>query len=433
MKKFNNKLYQGKARLYSELKQYPRISKLWVWNEIKMSYEPPERGKAYLARKYSEDRKRLTAYFETLEEAKLWQSTRSAPFITSAVVLPSTKDGTCFANVVTEWKKRKYPTLAESTRDQYDKLLELYFKPLVTIEIESFTPNVIDQWIDYLKEPKNGFVLSSSRKRFDHELSLLCTILTYYCEYHDDTKLRYPIKRRHREAIQLKKDYIVRPKDFTEEEFLRFREKLLPLKRGNILFNLATVQYYQALRISEAAAIHWEDIRLDFNNPVSSRIKISKSIFWGRTKANNQPKVMNGFKNSRSNQGTKEQPLMPATFEILKSMHQINLHGMAFTDVGGEILCYKNIKAAYNRAFKLAGLPYTATHVLRHGMTRKVYNDTGDLAIAGQLLGNSTQDSIQVYAKRSTNALNEYTQKQWDKHNELGRNWSQSPEVNENA
>ena len=71
MKKFNNKLYQGKARLYSELKQYPRISKLWVWNEIKMSYEPPERGKAYLARKYSEDRKRLTAYFETLEEAKL--------------------------------------------------------------------------------------------------------------------------------------------------------------------------------------------------------------------------------------------------------------------------------------------------------------------------------------------------------------------------
>lgn len=116
---------------------------------------------------------------------------------------------------------------------------------------------------------------------------------------------------------------------------------------------------------------------------------------------------------------------MPATFEVLKSLHQFDSAGLVFSDEGNKYLCYKQMKAAYNRAFRLAGLSYTATHVLRHGMTRKVYNDTGDLAIAGQLLGNSTQDSIQVYAKRSTNALNEYTLKQWDKHAALvadGRN-----------
>ncbi len=421
MKKFSPKDYQGKNRIYRKLSNHPNISKLWVWDGSQ--YEIPVRGKTYLARKYSKARKRLTEYFESLEEAKLWQSESTSVCQDSEQKINSShmtisKKSVSFFDVVKEWQRRKYPTLAESTRDQYNKLLKLYFQSIMEVEIEKFTPRIVDEWIDCLINPEDGHVWKTTRESFDHELTLLATILKYYCEYHDETLLRYPIKRRHREAIQLKKTAKIKAKDFSEEEFLKFREQLLTIKRGEVLYKMATLQYYQALRVSEVAAIHWEDIRLDFNIPPNSRVKITKSIFWSRTKKIG-PTIVNGFKNAKANQGTKEQPLMPASFGILKSLYELNKKGLVFTDSDGSILRYKNIKSAYDRAFKLAGLPYTATHVLRHGMTRKVYNDTGDLAVAGQLLGNTTQDSIQVYAKRSTNALNEYTQTQWDKFNEL--------------
>jgi len=64
-----------------------------------------------------------------------------------------------------------------------------------------------------------------------------------------------------------------------------------------------------------------------------------------------------------------------------------------------------------------AGLPYRGTHILRHGGCRHIYNATGDLAIAQQLLGNSTLDSTLVYAKRDKGALKKFISIGWDVHN----------------
>ena len=50
---------------------------------------------------------------------------------------------------------------------------------------------------------------------------------------------------------------------------------------------------------------------------------------------------------------------------------------------------------------------------MRHGGCRKVYNLTGDLAVAKQILGNSSLKSVAVYAVRDTSALDEVAQKSW--------------------
>ena len=50
---------------------------------------------------------------------------------------------------------------------------------------------------------------------------------------------------------------------------------------------------------------------------------------------------------------------------------------------------------------------------MRHGGCRLIYNRTGDLAVAGQILGNRDAETIAVYAKRDKSALNDVAQKEW--------------------
>jgi site-specific recombinase XerD len=74
------------------------------------------------------------------------------------------------------------------------------------------------------------------------------------------------------------------------------------------------------------------------------------------------------------------------------------------------------ISSRFNRAFQRAGLPYTGTHILRHGGTRVVLNSTGDLSIAQQALGNRDMKSTLVYAQRDKQALNGLFKQRWREH-----------------
>ena len=215
----------------------------------------------------------------------------------------------------------------------------------------------------------------------------------------------------------------IRPKDIKEKEFFLFRDVLKKLyfkdefkERGEIMAALASVQYYQAYRISEAAALHWEDVYLDYQNPENSRLKVVRAVFWPRRK-DLQSYVKEGFKNDESNDGVKEHPMFPETFEILSSLHRPGATGLIF-HIHGTHLEYRAIQSAYDRAFKCVALPYRGTHIMRHGGCRRVYNqEGGDLAVAQQLLGNSDLKSTLVYAKRDANALTQVAHKHWDRKN----------------
>ncbi len=62
---------------------------------------------------------------------------------------------------------------------------------------------------------------------------------------------------------------------------------------------------------------------------------------------------------------------------------------------------------------------------MRHGGCNVVFNQTGDLTIAQQHLGNKSLDTTKVYAHRSNQALSQVAKEMW-KNSESGRKWSQS-------
>jgi hypothetical protein len=79
---------------------------------------------------------------------------------------------------------------------------------------------------------------------------------------------------------------------------------------------LFTVQWCEALRISEAAALCWEDVRWNYAAPQGSCVRVCRHLIWTRL-AGERPVVEPGFKNSRAVGGVKLLPLFPEAFEAL--------------------------------------------------------------------------------------------------------------------
>ena len=285
----------------------------------------------------------------------------------------------------------------------------------MNMPVRDITPKAVNEWIDYLIDNIHRFPQARHRKSFEKELTLLGVILRYYDDNEDDPDFKFPTKSRHRKAVQIRKDSKVEDRDLSLEEFFRVALAFdsLKNKQAHLVKCLFSVQFRQALRVSEAAAIHWEDLKMDFRNPSASNVRICRHIEWTRT-TDVKSKLTNGFKNSKSLGGFKDQPLFTESFQALKRLHYVGAKGLVFKDEHGEFFSYRTIQAIYGQAFKLAGVEFKGTHQLRHGGCRLVYNRTGDLAVASQILGNQDAETIKIYAKRDKSALNEVARKEWE-------------------
>lgn len=405
-KKFNPKEFRNKQRIEVAIPGNPRISKIWVWDMDRLEYRPPVRGKAYVAEKtvienfkVSEQRKS----FDTLEEARAWRYTSEKD-----VEEQPRSNKPDFYSVYKDYEKNRLPQLRQSTQGSYKRMISKYFQPLMKLKMDEITPTIVDQWINHLKSLDRR----NTRRCFTHELNLLSGIIRYYCLF--DDFYESPIRERHRQLIKLNNVSAIKSKDLTEPEFFKFRSELEKYDDSLIFVTLATVQFYQALRISEAAALRWEDIKWNNHEVEKSRIRVSRSLFFPRVKGE-RPVIQDSFKNGKQNGGIKEAPIMRESAIYLKALsaEQTDKSGFIFS-INGELLTYRQIQHAYDTAFKNAGLPYSGTHIMRHGGARRVYNKSnGDLAIVQQLLGNADYKSVLVYAKRSSSALNEFSELDW--------------------
>jgi integrase len=423
--KFNEKVFKGE-RIYREILGQHLIYRVWSWCDSKKRYEPPIKGKAYRARKYelgiNGKRTRVECFFDNMDDARLWQTKPTDVLITKTAVA-EVASGPTFENIVTDWKKRRFSVMESSTQVRYLGLLRKHFEPLLSVPMCIFTPQVIDQWIDGLKSPSNPTMQTYKRLSFRHEVNLLRTILKYYEDYTDDPNFRFPFKKRHMDASKLNRVSGSKPKDMTVEEFWRFNQNLRMQSYGEILGPLSVVQYFQALRISEIAALSWEGVRFDFKNPSKSRLFITQKVVYLRSRGVG-PYIEAGFKNQKANGGVKELPLFPEAYEALRELWYLGAKGLVFKREG-KVFSYRQLQHPYDTALKAANLPYTGTHTMRHGGTRNLFNEDGDLSVAQQLLGNTSMQSTLVYAKRSAGALTKVCEAKWKKHEEVGSNWEQ--------
>jgi integrase len=425
MKKFNPKTYQGKNRIYPPVTGAPNVRRILVWDEARKEYRPPSRGKIYVARRYEVDvrgkRKRKSGYFESLEDARNWQSHNDDAASDSQQKLPSSQpaSGPTFQEIVIEWKKRKFPLLGKSSRIFYGGVSRRHFKMLSDYPINSISSKVIDLWLADRKANKDEY-RAGRRFTFDRELMILGLIFRYYEEYYEeDTSFRNPIKKRHWKDAKLN---VVRPaqnKDLERQDFELMKAELKKTKYGKILSPFATTQYHEALRVSEVAALKWKHIIFNKEDPKESRIIIEQHVIY--TVENGElPSVEPGFKNSAALGGTKALPMLPETYAALLEHYGDGIGKDAddyvFPNECGDVFRYHIVHYWYNYAFNKAGLKYTATHVMRHGGTNEVFDATGgDYGIAGQLLGDVSDRAIKTYAKRRRSALTAFVQGMWTK------------------
>ena len=139
---------------------------------------------------------------------------------------------------------------------------------------------MVAEWIDNLIENMNRFYQAVNRKSFGKELTLLGVILRNYDEHEDDAEFKFPIKARHRKAVELRKEGGIEDRDLSYDEFVKVAQAFDSLKSKNlqVLKALFVLQFRQALRISEAAELHWEDLKMDFRNPQASSVRICRHV-----------------------------------------------------------------------------------------------------------------------------------------------------------
>lgn len=317
-----------------------------------------------------------------------------------------------FGDVVEEWKGRQWHgALEETSIAQYSGLLRLHFPSLLPLPISEITPPTIDKWIARLKTDVDKYGRGAIRVSFREELRLLRTILGDYGDHLDEPYL-VPIKKRHWKAVKVQKPRI-KKKDLQEDELDLMLEELVKHDfrgYGRVFRSMAIVQYYHSLRVSEAAALSWSNVQFDLERPEYSRLIISQHVLF-RVKPS---RIKGGFKNS--NGDVREHPLMPRSFAALREMAALGaMEGLVFGKQDGSHFEYDEVRYAYDAAFKRASLPYTATHVMRHGGTRTALEETGgDRDVARQQLGNRNDKSVEVYAVRSAGALTRYARSKWE-------------------
>jgi integrase len=424
-KKFNPKTYQDRDRVYLGLKGERGIQRLWVWIKERCIYDAPENGRMYEARRYESNGKggtsRARRSFRTLEEARKWQrGIEEGPQIqrqtqqvekgksTTRAASPS------FGEVYQEFHKRWVTKLSPGTQTNYGRYIRLHFETLMVLPIGEITPQVIDRWLDEriaaIPKSHKGWLRSS----FEHELSVLRSVLTYYEEYHEDPDFRMPLKKRHAEMAKVKKS-APRQVSMTLGEFRKFHAELAKQKHAEALADLAVVQYFQALRVSEVAALFAEDLNLNVTEPHRSTIRVCRHIQYART-GEGPSRVVAGFKNAGGGtEAVRELWLFREAYEVLKRRAAKVHRGLLFpADTEEGFFTYRQIQKGYNSAFERAGLPYKSTHVMRHAGCQLAYNATGDLALAQQLLGNADLQSTLVYAKRDKTALRDFVKTQWE-------------------
>lgn len=160
-------------------------------------------------------------------------------------------------------------------------------------------------------------------------------------------------------------------------------------------------------------ALCWEDVRLDLRAPENSVIRVARHIEWSRKKGV-ESVISLGFKNSRTTGAVKELPMFPEVYFALRELYYVGARGLIFKNRQGTFFSYRQVQDLYERAFKKAGVEFTGTHSLRHGGCRAIYNEAGgDMALAGQILGNEDSNTVRVYARRDRGALKRHVNSHW--------------------
>jgi len=248
---------------------------------------------------------------------------------------------------------------------------------------------VIDEWIVWLKSPKKMASYQVTRKDFSREYECLNAILSWYRGEFDRAQLVLPFKRRHIEKLKSKRS------NCDSKRFMSDEESQLWLDTLKIdspeVYPAAIVQIEQILRVSEVFGMTWSKLNLD-----RKTYKLCQSVEWLRTPGV-RPRLKDGTKVLLPG-GYLTLQLRQAAIDELKSVPKKADCDLIFHK-NGNLWTYREVQSRYDRAFKLAKLPYRGTHICRHTGATKFLNETGDELALTSMGGWTTTEQARHYGK----------------------------------
>lgn len=325
--------------------------------------------------------------FNSLNEAKNWRKSFGE-------INPNT-DFKCSSLklVWTTMQETHFPTLATTTKAIWLRRYEPW-KKLEHLPMNKITPSVVTKFVISLVEYyKSEFYQTSGRGRaarcnLNNELNLFVTIFNWYKESEEFEKeallLTNPIKKKHKKMGFIKPTPDKRKK-ITLEHAQIFFHYLKPLYR-----NLAKMQFFTAGRVGEIAGLQWSNIDLD-----NRRLLIKHSCIWDMTH-----KTFVELKPFPKNKEARAVYITDEIMEILKQRHAFKRSNCDYVfHVEGKPLNYGTIQLNYREAQRKGKLPYSGTHILRHGMATLARKVGGGLDAVIAMTGHKDIKLADHYSK----------------------------------
>jgi integrase len=326
--------------------------------------------------------------FENEAHARVWRSTFDGVKSEVKILTSST-----LRHVWKIMQEKHFPLLAGSTQEIWLRRFEL-LKDLEEFRMEEITASKITSWIEekvkFFKseEYQNGGRGKAKRCNLDNELNLFTTIFNWYKaseEFEAEAiNILNPVKLSHKKKgfIQVKP---VKDKAITLESALQFFACLKPLYR-----DLALFQYYTASRVSEVAGLQWS--RVDF---VNRKITIMETCRWNMT-----TKKFIELNKCPKNKEARPIFMTDELLEILKRREAFRIKGNDFVyHVEGAPLNYSTIQLNFREGQRVSKVPYTGTHILRHGMAKLARSVGGGLDAVVAMTGHKDYKLAAHYSK----------------------------------
>jgi len=257
--------------------------------------------------------------------------------------------------------------------------------------VERIEPSDVDEWITKIKKPEYLKMGHTTRCDYRHEFSVLRNILNFYASRYN-RNYRLPFLKDHKAMLKVREKLKAR-KDLTVDEFRNFigcLQRICIEHDCEAVYYLALMQYSTYSRIQETAALAVDDF--DFSR---NKILFTKKMFWPR-KRGFQTQVVDGAKAG----GGKEIPMSELASKVCKEwMLKSGIRSGQLFMLDGELITYRQIEYRYTRALQQAGLPFSATHILRHASLTEFYQTSKDLLLTAAMAGQRDLRSTTKYTK----------------------------------
>lgn len=346
-----------------------------------------------------------TKTFSTLYDAKQWQKFFDGEKIVyPEEVLDEKSNYSTLKEVWEVMQKKHFPSLATSTRSVWTRRYEL-LKGLEHLPMDRISPSRITEWVIervsyYSSEEYQGSGRGrAGRCNLNTELNMFVTIFNWYKQSEDFEKeavaLTCPVKTKHRKMGFIKPlpDKI---KQINLQDAFLFFDFLRPLYQ-----DLAKMQFFCAGRIGEIAGLQWTNI--DLRN---RRMLIKDTCVWDTTN-----KMFIELKPFPKNREARAVYITDEILEILNRREAFRLSGNNFVfHVEGAALNYCTIQINYREAQRKSGIPYTGTHILRHGMAKLARKVGGGLDAVLAMTGHKDLKLADHYSKSNEDDQKDFSE-----------------------